>query len=217
MNQTAKQTAAQTTEQTTAQNGTEQLVIISEVKRTARRGIDVEAVASAIRDAIYHECNLSVASVTLLNPGGLPKTSSGKVQRYACRTGFKSKTLDMLGHSICFNINCQSPNEHPISESNHSLESSNRQSSNGQPNNEQPQISQEDFKYYLTHHLTKYLKIAPEDIETEVPFSDYGLDSSVALSLTGDLEEWLGIEIEPDVFWRYPSIDSLAEFFAEDE
>lgn len=53
-----------------------------------------DEVARAIRLAVSREHDLGVHAVLLLRPGGLPKTSSGKIQRQACRAGYLSKTLD---------------------------------------------------------------------------------------------------------------------------
>jgi acyl-CoA synthetase (AMP-forming)/AMP-acid ligase II len=42
----------------------------------------------AIRQAVAEEHELRVDHVWLLDPGSIPKTSSGKIQRHACRAGF---------------------------------------------------------------------------------------------------------------------------------
>ena len=42
----------------------------------------------AIRQAVTEEFELQVYAVVLLKAGSLPKTSSGKIQRHACRASF---------------------------------------------------------------------------------------------------------------------------------
>lgn len=66
-------------------NGEEQLVVAQEVARTALRHLDGAAVTLAIRQRVAMEHGVDVSAVVLLKPGQLPKTSSGKVQRQACR------------------------------------------------------------------------------------------------------------------------------------
>ena len=61
--------------------------------------MNVEEVASAIRQAVAEEHELQVSAVVLLKPGSIPKTSSGKVQRHACRERFLDGTLEMIGSS----------------------------------------------------------------------------------------------------------------------
>jgi acyl-CoA synthetase (AMP-forming)/AMP-acid ligase II len=49
---------------------------------------DAEDIRAAIRDAIARNHDLPVAGVALLGPSTLPKTPSGKIERYACRQAF---------------------------------------------------------------------------------------------------------------------------------
>jgi polyketide synthase 12/myxalamid-type polyketide synthase MxaB len=55
-----------------------------------------ERVAAAIRAAIAEQHDLAVDPVLLLEPRGLPKTSSGKLQRSATRDAWKEGTLPVL-------------------------------------------------------------------------------------------------------------------------
>lgn len=58
------------------------LVVLAEVRAAS------EAVVRAIREAVAAETRLPVADVGLLAPGTLEKTSSGKLQRAACRASW---------------------------------------------------------------------------------------------------------------------------------
>ena len=49
---------------------------------------DADTVAAAVRQALSEVHEISVAVLILLAPGQLPKTSSGKVQRHACREAY---------------------------------------------------------------------------------------------------------------------------------
>ena len=77
-------------------NGEERLVVTQEVKRTALRSLDADAVVSAIRAAISRQHGLQVHGVLLLKPGSLPKTTSGKVRRHACKAGFEDNSLEAI-------------------------------------------------------------------------------------------------------------------------
>jgi acyl-CoA synthetase (AMP-forming)/AMP-acid ligase II len=73
------------------------VVLVQEVERTARRSIDQAACRNAIRKAINDEFEVSARSVVLVEPGSLPKTSSGKIQRSDTRRRFLANELDLLG------------------------------------------------------------------------------------------------------------------------
>jgi amino acid adenylation domain-containing protein len=68
--------------------------IAAEVSRGLQKlikpGVLVEALAAAVSEAFGE----SLQVVVLLNPGGLPRTSSGKLQRSACRIGWERNSLD---------------------------------------------------------------------------------------------------------------------------
>jgi acyl-CoA synthetase (AMP-forming)/AMP-acid ligase II len=58
--------------------------------------LDDEAVVRAIRRAVAEEHDVRVCTVVLLRAGGIPKTTSGKVQRHACQASFQKGTLERL-------------------------------------------------------------------------------------------------------------------------
>ncbi len=66
----------------------EQVVVVQELRRMALTNTDYQTVAEAILRAISLHHGLAPAAVVLLRPGGVLKTTSGKVQRAACRQAF---------------------------------------------------------------------------------------------------------------------------------
>ena len=78
-------------------DGEERLIIAQEVKRVYLRKLKVDEVVGAIRKAVSEQHQLRVYSVLLLKTGSIPKTSSGKIQRYACRQNWLSQTLTLVG------------------------------------------------------------------------------------------------------------------------
>ncbi|MFM6013359.1 MAG: hypothetical protein ACKO99_22385 [Dolichospermum sp.] len=58
----------------------------------------VSSVITAIRRAVTEQYGLPIHAVLLLKTASLPKTSSGKVQRSACRERFLNHTLEVLSH-----------------------------------------------------------------------------------------------------------------------
>lgn len=62
---------------------------------TSDDALDPEALRAAIRRAVTAGHDLRVHAIALLKAGSIPKTSSGKIQRHACRHGFLSGTLEL--------------------------------------------------------------------------------------------------------------------------
>jgi acyl transferase domain-containing protein/acyl-CoA synthetase (AMP-forming)/AMP-acid ligase II/alkylation response protein AidB-like acyl-CoA dehydrogenase/NADPH:quinone reductase-like Zn-dependent oxidoreductase/acyl carrier protein/ubiquinone/menaquinone biosynthesis C-methylase UbiE len=75
----------------------EALAIVQEVEREGWRSVNVAEITTAIRSAVSQHHQLQVNAIVLLKPGSIPKTSSGKVKRYACRDAFEQGTLTALG------------------------------------------------------------------------------------------------------------------------
>jgi acyl-CoA synthetase (AMP-forming)/AMP-acid ligase II len=76
--------------------GEERLVIVQEVSGKRHSAAELEAVARSIRARIAEAHQLPVWAVVLTRPGGVPRTSSGKVQRAACRAAFLKDELQTV-------------------------------------------------------------------------------------------------------------------------
>ncbi|MBN3879926.1 AMP-binding protein [Nostoc sp. JL23] len=77
-------------------DGVEQLVIAFEVERGLSKNLNVDEVVGAIRNAVAEHYELPVYGVVLLKRGSILKTSSGKIQRQACRKAFVDGSLDSI-------------------------------------------------------------------------------------------------------------------------
>jgi 8-amino-7-oxononanoate synthase len=79
----------------TVEEGPEQkLVIILELERHQRA--EAAQVIGAIRRDVAREHELVVDSIVLVRGGSIPKTSSGKIQRHACRDAFLDRSLEVV-------------------------------------------------------------------------------------------------------------------------
>ena len=75
----------------------EKLVIAQEVERNYLRKLNFEEIVEAINKAVITEHQVDVYVIVLLKTGSIPKTSSGKIQRRACRKRFLENSLDVVG------------------------------------------------------------------------------------------------------------------------
>jgi acyl-CoA synthetase (AMP-forming)/AMP-acid ligase II len=71
----------------------ERLLLAVEVNRTARHSSDPAEIAVAIRRTVQDKHDVMLDRLVLLGPGGIPKTSSGKVRRQAVARAFESGEL----------------------------------------------------------------------------------------------------------------------------
>lgn len=81
-----------------ALSDTEGLVVVQELE--FRQRPDIASVTQAIRAAIAEAHEIPVYAVVLIKPGTIPKTSSGKIQRRACRAAFLANQLTVVGQEI---------------------------------------------------------------------------------------------------------------------
>ncbi len=79
--------------------GEERLVIVQEVERNYLRDLDVQKVVGNVTEAVTAQYGLQVYATVLVKTGSIPKTSSGKIQHYACRTAFLNGSLNVLERS----------------------------------------------------------------------------------------------------------------------
>ena len=76
--------------------GSERLVIVQEIERSYLRKLDTPKVVDSICQAVTAEHSLRPYATVLIKTGSIPKTSSGKVKRYACRSGFLDGSLNVI-------------------------------------------------------------------------------------------------------------------------
>jgi acyl carrier protein len=74
--------------------------------------------------------------------------------------------------------------------------------------------TEDAIRVWLVERLATQFAVAPEEIDVRETFSNYGLDSRTAVSLSGELERWLGRTLSPTLVWDYPTIELVARHLA---
>jgi acyl-CoA synthetase (AMP-forming)/AMP-acid ligase II len=77
-------------------DATEKVVVVQELKRSALRNLDTISVFNAILQLFAENYALEVHGIALIMPSTLLKTSSGKVQRQACKQQYLSQQLRVI-------------------------------------------------------------------------------------------------------------------------
>jgi acyl carrier protein len=75
----------------------------------------------------------------------------------------------------------------------------------------QPARSAMEIQAWIVDYVAKLLEVNPADVDVSIPFDRYGLDSAAAVGMTGELEDWLGHEMDPTLLYDYPTIESLVQ------
>ena len=180
--------------------GENRLIVIQEVKRTHLKKLGIvksnkelstknylEEVKSAIRANIYHEYGLNVYDIRLIKTSTIPKTSSGKIQRFLCKQNFLN---DFYYSKI--DRNNLSPQELSIPS----------------------QVNTKEIEVWLSNWLSNRLQIPVRQIDRDKPFAEQGIDSVMAVELAQELQEWLpySLDIESNLTWNFPSINAVANY-----
>lgn len=64
---------------------------------------------------------------------------------------------------------------------------------------------------WSAEYIAEMFKLPIGRIDPHSEFDDFGLDSSAAIAYVMSLEEWLGIEIAPELLFEHTTIASLSE------
>jgi acyl carrier protein len=74
--------------------------------------------------------------------------------------------------------------------------------------------SETEIQDWLLSYLSELLGEDVEQIDIRDSFASYGLDSSAAVGMVGDLAEWLNRNLDAELIYRQPTIESLARYLA---
>lgn len=169
------------------QDGQEQLVLLQEVRRAERHRLDGEAVTTALREAMAAQHGLHLHAVCLLRPASLPMTSSGKIQRHACRQLFLEGKLKPL---------------HQWQDTAPPAPATPSEASAAWPGS--PELSR-----WLLARCAALSHLPQELLSTEQSFASMGLDSLDLVTLSGELSARLGRRVEPTLLYAQPRISAL--------
>ena len=76
--------------------------------------------------------------------------------------------------------------------------------------------TQKEIQTWIVNYVAELLEVKPNKIDVTIPFDRYGLDSSAAVGLAGDLETWLDQELDPTLLYDYPTIEALTKHLVEE-
>lgn len=194
--------------------GQERLVVVQEVKRTYLRNLDGDAIVDQVRAAIAEQHDLQLYALQLIKTGSIPKTSSGKIQRLQCRSGYLDHQLasvhDWQLQTVAADV------EEPWLSSNgvatvakpHTKSVAAAQVTSAMTQVRTPDEIQQLLKTWLAQELN----VSVTEIDVTRPFAEYGLDSVTAAELTDALQTAVDQPLSATLAYEYPTIEAVANF-----
>lgn len=70
--------------------------------------------------------------------------------------------------------------------------------------------SLEEIQNWLITHVAGLMRVSPEEVHLQEPFTNFGLNSIDAVSLSGDLEDYLNRPLPATLLWDFPTIETLS-------
>jgi len=177
----------------------EGLAIVVEIARDTPEPA-YKTIVRDIRRAVIEEHEIDPRIVMLVRPGTISVTTSGKLQRSACRIAMTNGSLEYR-YRWERSGGTESP-PLPIPELPAVVSPS-----------DQPEIETQ-VRDWLRMWFISRVGIEPSEIDFDRRFDDYGLDSLTAVELSGELEDWSGVELTPATARQHPTITTMAEFVA---
>ncbi|MCP3144577.1 condensation domain-containing protein [Pyxidicoccus xibeiensis] len=181
--------------------GEERLVVVMEVDR--KHLAEPSEAIDAIRRAIAGAHEVAVGTVVLIPAGGLPKTSSGKVQRRACRAMYQAGELEVLAEDRG-SAAALAASDAPMGVV-----------------DEAPALTRDTLRAaseaerarllgaWLRSRLARALSMPAAALESTRPLTALGLDSIHAVELKGALEEELGVSVPVSLLLEGVHLDAL--------
>lgn len=202
----------------------ERLVVVQELERRYIRKLDAEAVIGSIRQSVSREHEIHAYAVVLLKTAGLPKTTSGKIQRRLCREHFIQGSLRAVAQCVGYSqkidpeITLQALEEcRPVHLGNDASVSIGLDASTLKVGDlESEGMGAEAVSWLnrviearIAKKVADLLKISFTRIDVHSPLNTLGIDSLMAAELKTTIEEDMGIEFPVEALFLGAGISDL--------
>ncbi len=196
-------------------NGQEQLVVACEVERQYLRKLDGDAIAKNIIQAVGEEHELQVHTVLLLKTGSIPKTSSGKIRRRACRASFIAGDLNIIW-DWSKNPENKSEFRNLLAEVDALKQQIKCQKQEKEVVKVSPEL--ENIRVKLRNIVANLLQVDFAEVDIYQPLIAMGVDSLVMAEAAETIENLFGINIElRQLFEDLTTLDALANYISQNQ
>jgi acyl-CoA synthetase (AMP-forming)/AMP-acid ligase II/3-oxoacyl-[acyl-carrier-protein] synthase III/acyl carrier protein len=179
----------------------ERLVLVHEVER-GQSDIDTDEVMAEIASQISNNHELVPYAIVLVRPHSIPRTTSGKIKRTACRDDFQRDELKVVAKWVSTDI------------AEASASATATPDTNGPAMTAREQAVCRSIRHWLVQQLAHKMKVAADRIDVNKSLALLGVDSLIAMEISMDLERWLEFPLSPDIVMQHPTIESLSRHLA---
>ena len=172
-------------------DGDEQVAIVAEALQGDRDHTN-KSIVDSIRSRVAEEHNVRVSTVTLIAPRTIPKTSSGKIQRHACRERLLDGTLATVAASELGAEPFQ--RDAALDPAADSVQEATRRTA---------------IERDVRRVAGELLKVELATVELTVAPAAIGLDSLMAVELQAQLEAALGLVLPSGLLWQHSTLSSF--------
>jgi 8-amino-7-oxononanoate synthase/acyl carrier protein len=183
--------------------GRERLIIVAEVERG--RNVDWNEVIAAIRRDVTTEHELPPDAVVLVRFGTIPKTSSGKIQRHACREDFIDSKLSIVAQ-WCGWASVEEAGDTPV----RVLDAVKGADNTAPDGSKLPEVNAE-IAQIVMDHVRAVAKERGKNLTLDSNIlTDLGLDSLERLQIANSLEETFGGRFPESVLSEIETVREVA-------
>lgn len=176
----------------------ERVVAVQEVDKKFVQDIDLHKLKKDIKALVSERHGIRLHDLVFLNHGSISKTSSGKIRRHACKIAYLESSLKVL--------TAEAPASEEDKPAQAPIETAPRQQV------DHPNAAA--IERWLIQRIATELKVPADQIDAAIPFSDFSLSSLDAMSISGELETYIGKRVPPTLLYDYPTIQLLAEYLS---
>jgi acyl-CoA synthetase (AMP-forming)/AMP-acid ligase II len=180
-------------------DGDERLVVVHEIERNTRHE-NLAAVAETVRRAVAEQHELHLHALALIKTQSIPKTSSGKIQRHACRAAFLAGGLELVYSDIQATAS-ESSDEAAAGQALLTIDALLALDA---------AACRPALEAFLQRQTARVLRCAPARIDPCQPLSGMGLDSLMVIELKNTIETGLSIAVSATDLLAGASITDLA-------
>lgn len=73
-------------------------------------------------------------------------------------------------------------------------------------------FTEAELSNFIRNKIAVELGIPEEEIDLTIEFINFGMDSVNSIFILQHIEKFIGVDLNPLLFWDYPTIESLSRY-----
>lgn len=176
-------------------NETEACVLIAEVADNLDQ-VAYQKILGQIKKAVFEHVEIVLHDILLIAPRKILKTTSGKIQRSACKKAYLQDEFEVIARLK-------------------QVEDVVKAAKAAQAEVKQTQ-SDTKMTAWLKQWISHHANISLDQVDVNKAFAEYGLSSVQLVTMIGELETFTKQTLDPWLVWEFPNIASLSKRITSD-